>query len=116
MSSVRAPSRHRGLPSAREGRYVVTRHAPRRMSQRGIPLSKIEAALTFGGKVERAGSVFVFVGRREVENAAAVGIDLSNVDRICVICSPDGAIKTAYRDRDLAILKRRRPHRHKRHR
>jgi hypothetical protein len=46
----------------------------------------------------RAAEIF-FVGRREVEHYAREGIDLSTVEGIHVVCAPDGAVLTAYRNR-----------------
>lgn len=88
--------------------YQLTDHARQRMSQRGISLDALSAAVHFGRiSVERGGAEVFLVGRKEVVQAYSQGFDLSPYEGVQVVCSMHGAVLTAYR------AQRRRRQRHK---
>lgn len=92
--------------------YTLTEHAQRRMDMRGFSLSEVNLVLTYGRKVHIRGAVIYAVGRKEISQCAAVGIDLSGLDGLQVVCANDGTVITVYRNSDFRGLrpKRRRMH------
>lgn len=92
--------------------YVLTEHAQRRMDMRGFSSSDIYQVLLYGRKVHVRSAVIHALGRKEISQCAAVGIDLSGLDGLQVVCANDGTVITVYRNRDFRGLrpKRRRMH------
>ena len=84
-----------------------TGHLQRRMSQRGIRAGDIERTLLYGRTVRIRKAQITVVGRREVERAAAEGVDLRSLEGIHVVCTPDGFIKTVYRNKQLNLRRPR---------
>lgn len=84
---------------------VLTAHAAVRMRQRGISAQLIEVVLTYGRQIDAKGVVFWVVGRKEVANYAASGLDLSAAEGLQVLVGPDGAVVTTYRNHDLRSIK-----------
>lgn len=80
-------------------------HANERMEQRNIDIEAIEAVLDYGREVFTRGAVVHAVGRREIEQSAREGIDLTRHDGVQVVCSRDGTVLTAYRNRDFRKLR-----------
>ena len=81
----------------------LTKHARDRMSRRGIGLASINDALVYGRYAHVRGTDIYAVGRKEVKRLAKKGIDLRKSEGVHVVCSSEGAIVTAYRNRKLSI-------------
>jgi hypothetical protein len=88
--------------------YPLTAHAISRMEARGLPLDCVNAALAYGRAVWIRGARIFAIGRREVARYRNIGLDLEQFQGIQVVTSPDGAIVTAYRNRDFRGLQGRR--------
>jgi hypothetical protein len=86
---------------------VTSKHAARRMSQRNIAPSTVEAALDWGRLVYCRGAMIYAIGRREIERAAGLGIDLRDLDGVQVVCGRDTTVITVYRNRNFRELRRR---------
>ena len=98
----------RPTKSSANGSYELTAHAAERMSKRSLSPWMIEAALTYGRVVHtRAARIFA-IGRKEATRYRCDGVDLSRLDGVQVVCSLDGHIITAYRNRDFRELRGRR--------
>jgi hypothetical protein len=85
--------------------HPLTHHAQIRIGARRIPLPAVQAALAFGRKVHIRGACVHAIGRREVERYRRVGIGLDACDGVQVVCGPDGAVLTVYRNRDFRGLR-----------
>ena len=75
-------------------------------------MAKIEA------KIQAKGVTFCVIGRKEVKRYAALGVDLSEIEGLQVLVGSDGAVVTAYRNRDLHAIRatsRRTRRRHQNH-
>ncbi len=96
----RVPRQEDQLPKA-----SLTRHAWRRMTSRGISSAAVEAALAYGRTVYARGAAINVIGRKEVEQFGRMGINLSAFEGVQVVCSPDGAVMTTYRNRDFRGLR-----------
>jgi hypothetical protein len=74
----------------------------------------IDSALTYGRAAWIRGARIYAIGRKAVNRQRAAGLDLDPFHGVHVVTSPDGAILTVYRNRDLRGLRRdgrrRRPH------
>jgi hypothetical protein len=92
----------------------LTRHAAERMARRGIRLAAVLAALRYGREVYTRGAFLYGIGRKEVDLYRRLGIDLAAYAGVQVVCSPDGAILTAYRNPNLRALRPRLGRRHSR--
>lgn len=90
----------------------LTQHARQRMDMRGFSVSDINQALAYGRKVYVRGALIYAVGRKEISQWIAFGIDLSELEGLQVVCSKDGAIITVYRNRDFRGLRPRRRRMH----
>ena len=88
--------------------HQLTRHAWERMSARSLPPDHVRWVLEYGRVVHTRGASIYVIGRRDVERfLREEGVDLSAVEGIQVVCSKDGTVLTAYRNRDLSGLKPR---------
>lgn len=103
---------HRSAPHHIDN-IALTRHAWKRLSQRGIGREGLLAAFDFGREiVERGrGAVILFIGRKEVARARQGGIDIKEHKGVHVICSHDGRVITLYRSQDLNRSHARRAYR-----
>lgn len=81
--------------------YALTEHARHRMGARGIKIDTLEAVLRYGRVAHVRGAEVHVIGRKEISRYANFDIDLSDYDGIHAVCSPDRAILTVYRNRDL---------------
>jgi hypothetical protein len=90
------------------GASPVTRHAWARMSARRIHLGAVRAALLYGRVAHVRGARIYAVGRKEVARYRRAGIALDDYEGVQVVCGQDGAILTAYRNRDFRGLRPRR--------
>lgn len=86
----------------------LTRHAEYRMYGRGLSRAAIQAGLEWGRTVHVRGAEIYAIGRREISSAAHKGVDLSRLSGLQVVCHPDGAILTVYKNKDFRSLKPRR--------
>jgi hypothetical protein len=89
----------------------LTRHAQIRMGARRLSREAVRAAIDFGRIVYTRGATIYAIGNKEVCRYARQMIDLSPYEGIQVVCSADGGIITAYRNRNFKKL--RAHHRHK---
>ena len=80
-------------------------HAFERLEQRDIEIEAVDAVLDYGREVFTRGAVVHAIGRREIDQWAREGIDLSRYDGVQVVCSHDGKILTVYRNRDFRGLR-----------
>jgi hypothetical protein len=88
--------------------YPLTKHAKQQMDARRVRVEALAATLSFGRKVHIRGAIIYAIGKRESRKWGRQGIDLSPFEGVQAVCSPDGAIMTVYRNRE---LRRLRPHR-----
>jgi hypothetical protein len=77
------------------------------MTARRIPARAIGAALAYGRRAHVRGATIRAIGRREVARYRAQGIDLARYEGVQVVCGHDGAVLTAYRNRDFRGLRPR---------
>ncbi len=95
--------------------YGLSRHAWQRMGSRGFSPDAIRRVLEFGRVAHVRGATIYAVGRKEVAKFEIVGIDLSDVEGIQVVCS-NSVIMTVYRNHNFRGLRPRRRPRRYRHR
>lgn len=89
----------------RSGRFAVTGHAWKRMTQRCIPQHDVELALKHGRAFFPDGrkACYYVVGKREIQAASARKVDLRHLEGVTVVvCSRTGDIETVYRNRDFS--------------
>lgn len=86
----------------------LTEHARERMTRRRISMGAVETALEYGRELHTRGGLIYVIGRREVARYRTVGVDLSDLDGLQVVCAPSGAVITTYRNRDFSGLRPRR--------
>lgn len=86
----------------------MTKHAEKRLSERGIPRKAVIAALLFGRTVHVRGADIFVIGRKEVNRSKQDGLDLSGYEGTHVVCSGDGSVITVYRNHELRGLRPRR--------
>lgn len=84
---------------------ILTEHARQRMSARRLPEAAVKAALDHGRVEHVRGAAIHAIGRKEISRCRRQGIDLSPFDGVQVVCSPDGVVLTAYRNRDFRGLR-----------
>jgi len=65
----------------------------------------IRKVLEFGREKHVRGATIYAVGRKEINQYDKKGIDLKGLDGMQVVCSEEGSIITAYRNRDFRGLK-----------
>lgn len=82
-------------------RFRLTAHAALRMARRSISAEAVHMTLLYGRVIDARGAETCVIGRNEVRRLAREGIDLSPHMGVHVVCSPDGAILTVYRDREM---------------
>ena len=92
----------------------LTVHASQRMNARGISHADVQAALRHGRVVHVRGAAIHAIGQREISRCRRRGIDLSGYDGLQIVCTHDGTILTAYRNRDFRGLRPLRPQRRRR--
>jgi len=84
---------------------ALTKHAWQRMTARSIPSEAVKAALEYGRVVYARGAAISVIGRKEVEQCHQHGVNLSAYEGVQVVCSSDGTVMTAYRNRDFRGLR-----------
>lgn len=84
-----------------------TNHAKMRMAQRGISYQSVFNAVRKCSKIHRTGVVFVFVGRKEIEQ---FGFE-ENLNGLTVIFNEDEnsqEVKTVYKNRNaISVIKKK---------
>jgi hypothetical protein len=85
----------------------LTKHASRRMCERRLSKETITKVMIFGRVARVRGAEIFAVGRKEVGQYFAEGVDLSRIQGVQVVCSPDGSILTVYRNNDFRGLRPR---------
>jgi hypothetical protein len=86
----------------------VTRHASLRMGSRGISLSDVAIAMSYGRSFHVRGAIVYAMGRKEVASCRGDGIQIDGVNGLQVICAPESnEVITAYRNNDFRPLRRR---------
>jgi len=83
----------------------ITAHARTRMNSRRISATSIEMVIAYGRAVQARGAQIYALGKKEVLLAAREGIDLRRYAGLQVVCSPNGAVMTAYRNHDFRSLR-----------
>lgn len=76
-----------------------THHALTRMNARALHRDVVADVLRFGWRHHARHALTYVVGRRAIRDAARRGIDLRRCDGVHVVCSPEGAVLTVYRNR-----------------
>lgn len=75
----------------------VSRHCALRMSHRGIRHDEVTLALDYGEERYIRGAVVYFIGRRSIEAAKRVGVDLQHLHGLHVVApSSGGKVITTY--------------------
>ena len=97
----------------------LTKHACKRMQQRGLSETDIQTVIRFGRKVKTKAAEHRVMGRREVKHFAPLGFNFSAIQDVHVVVAPDGRVITAYKNADLKGIRHqagcsrhRRQHRH----
>jgi hypothetical protein len=85
----------------------LTRHGQSRLSARRLSMNGVQNVFEFGREVHTRGATIYAVGRNEVEYASRLAADISELEGWHVVCSRDGDLITAYRNRDLRGLRPR---------
>lgn len=85
----------------------VSSHALQRMRERGITGAAVQATLAHGRVAHVRGAAIHAIGRKEVSAMRRKGIELADYEGVQVVCAPDGAILTAYRNRNFRGLRPR---------
>ena len=85
----------------------LTGHARRRLRQRAIRLTAVEAVIDFGRQRSVRGAEVFMIGWRDVRFYSEHGLDLSRFEGIEVVCSQDGAVLTVYRNENKKALRNR---------
>jgi hypothetical protein len=84
---------------------LLTRHALERMCKRRLSEDALGMVLAYGRSVRVRGAEICAIGRREVARYRRDGIDLAQFEGIQAVCSHDGPVITAYRNRDFTRLR-----------
>jgi hypothetical protein len=96
------------MPAATVQDYnVLTNHAQQRMTARSLSHEAIFAAMTFGRSIHTRGADIQVIGRKEVQQYRQHGINLAPFEGVQLVCAPDGAVLTVYRNRDFRRLRPR---------
>lgn len=90
----------------------LTKHAEARMNERRLSDSTVNMVMTYGRLVRVRGAEIFAIGRKEVEHYLGEGVDLGRFEGVQVVCSPDGAILTVYRNKNFRGLRPRGRRRH----
>jgi len=75
------------------------------MSARRISEDDIALVMTFGRVIHTRGAVIHVIGHRETVRLRQRGVNLERCEGLHVVCSPDGAVITVYRNHDLSSLR-----------
>ena len=89
-----------------DGLYNLSVHATSRMFGRSFSPQAIEKALTYGEPVYDRGGLIFRIGKKQIKQCQNFGEDLSDLEGLHIVCSPDGHILTVYRNRDFRTLRK----------
>jgi len=84
----------------------VTRHADRRMNQRGIGQDAIDFTLRWGHVYHRTGICFHVLRRRDIERSGAHDARALRWEGTTVLIE-DGTVISVYKNRDVAPIRRK---------
>jgi len=89
-------------------RVRISRHAARRLAQRGISLEDVNIVLRLGQRLHRTGATFYFFGRRQVPR----GLE-RQLERLVgtTLIVADGQLITAYRNKHAIATIKKKPKR-----
>jgi len=90
-------------------KYVLTDHALKRIFSRGYSPSKLQLVFTYGRHFYANGAKVYFVGKKEVEKARLIGIDVRELEGINVIVQQNDdseLVITAFKNNTLKRYKR----------
>jgi len=94
----------------------ITLHARIRCAKRGISADAVTWTLEHGRVIHTTGARFHFLGRQEIQEACACGVDRRSLEKwqgLVVLVGDDGHVITAYRNaRALADIRRKQPYDH----
>ena len=79
---------------------IITTHAKKRMTQRGISQTTIELAISIGRYFYSKEALFFFIGKKEVKKYSKVVPLITKDEGVVVISSLEGTILTTYRNRN----------------
>ncbi|MCB9764440.1 MAG: DUF4258 domain-containing protein [Alphaproteobacteria bacterium] len=85
---------------------LLSKHAWRRMSGRGISAEAVQAALRYGRAVQQDGAEIYFIGRKEVQRLRP-RVDLRAHQGVHVVVARDGMVVTVYRSETFRARGRR---------
>ncbi|MDW7773731.1 MAG: DUF4258 domain-containing protein [Desulfobulbaceae bacterium] len=86
----------------------VTSHARLRMGSRGISLSEVAIAMSYGRNFHVRGAIVYAMGRKELASCQRDGIQTDGIAGLQVICAPESEkVITVYRNNDFRRLRRR---------
>jgi len=83
----------------------MSEHASNRMMERGLSPNDVENALAFGREVHTRGVTIYVIGRKEVNQANALSVNIAQSEGVHVVCGRDGSIITTYRNSNLRGLR-----------
>ncbi|MFZ5476675.1 MAG: hypothetical protein ACOZNI_07870 [Myxococcota bacterium] len=89
-----------------EPEIPLSRHAIRRASARRIPAAAIDAALSWGRAYRSHADEVFRLDRRSVRLAARDGVRLDAYEGVTVVVTPDGTIRTIWRNRRPSRIRR----------
>jgi hypothetical protein len=70
------------------------------MAQRGLSQSDIQFVLTYGRKLRRSGSLFFFLGKRDIPMKLSRFDKIAKLEGTLLVLSPDGKqLITVYKNR-----------------
>lgn len=78
--------------------YEFTRHARQRMDGRRINEWAVETVLEYGRIEHISGGMRYMIGKKEVARYLSLGLDLTKLEGIQVVCTHDGLVLTVYRN------------------
>ncbi len=82
-----------------------TKHAERRIAQRGITKQAIEITFEYGSLIYARGAMIYWLSKKTVQEAHSSGIPLECYEGLHVVVSPDHKVLTAYRNREAKMPK-----------
>ena len=88
--------------------FRPTQNLQTRMATRHLSEHAVAATLVYGRIVQIRGAEVYALGRNEVRRYAREGVDLSAFEGIQVVCTREGTVMTAYRNRAFRTLRSRR--------
>ena len=67
-------------------------HAQKRMSERGITPAMVDLALQYGRKLRAPQSLYLFVGRRNLEKMKLVSKGMDHLEGVTLVLDPSGQV------------------------